>query len=445
MNNKKQDLLTKNVVYKGRTKKKIKLSDKIEFIIHNINDSIAGAESVEEIVDFLFEATTDFCPCHRLAISFIVERGKRVLLHYVRAEYPKLHLKKGYSEDLEKSSLRKLSSSKKTRIINDLKIYQQDNPHSEATKLLLKEGQRSSMVCPLVVKDRIIGFIFRSSKDPHAYDEHHLAVQLAINQRLSQSLEKIYLIEQLKREHHANVEMLGFISHELKNPLASMVTDAKILCEGYLGELSTRQKNKLARMTDKAEYLIGLVREYLELARLEGGELRLKAKIAVNFLKQIIQPTIDLTEREAKQQKCKISIDCPDKLLVNCDQELIRIVMTNLLGNAIKYSFEGGKIRVAAKVEKDRLKVSVWNEGPGFPYEQHEKLFRRFSRLESEELQKRKGSGIGLYTSWRIIQLHGGRIEANSVENSFAEFSFTIPQPLNKTIGYLEDDRPYYR
>ncbi len=84
------------------------------------------------------------------------------------------------------------------------------------------------------------------------------------------------------------------------------------------------------------------------------------------------------------------------------------------------------------RVEKDSsgFLVGVRNEGPGWPPEERTKLFRKFSRLQTPELQAKKGTGVGLYTSWRIIHLHGGRIDAHSAHGHWAEFNFEIPQPL---------------
>jgi signal transduction histidine kinase len=111
---------------------------------------------------------------------------------------------------------------------------------------------------------------------------------------------------------------------------------------------------------------------------------------------------------------------------------LLRIVTVNLLDNAIKYGNEGGDIRVKAEVLLDpkngqRLRISVWNSGPGFSQSQQDQLFRRFSRLDDPALKSRRGTGVGLYNSWRIVQLHKGRITADSKHGEWAEFSFEIP------------------
>jgi signal transduction histidine kinase len=117
---------------------------------------------------------------------------------------------------------------------------------------------------------------------------------------------------------------------------------------------------------------------------------------------------------------------------MECDPELLKIVMVNLLGNAAKYGLEKGEIRLRVERNETGVRVSVWNEGPGFPPEQKGRLFRKFSRLQTPELLQRKGTGVGLYSVWRIIQLHGGRIWANSELGKWAEFIFEIPQPLPK-------------
>jgi len=106
------------------------------------------------------------------------------------------------------------------------------------------------------------------------------------------------------------------------------------------------------------------------------------------------------------------------------------IAVVNLLGNAVKYGEQDGEIRVRIEAPADRVRVSVWNRGPGFPREERSKLFRKFSRLQTPELLKRKGTGVGLYTTWRVLQLHGGRVWARSELGQWAEFTFEIPQPL---------------
>ncbi len=104
------------------------------------------------------------------------------------------------------------------------------------------------------------------------------------------------------------------------------------------------------------------------------------------------------------------------------DPSLLGVVLRNLLGNAIKYGKPGGKIELNAAHTNEGLHIQVFNEGPGFSSEDRDFLFKRFSRIRKPELMKQKGTGVGLYVSWRIVQAHGGRIWAESEPRSWARF-----------------------
>jgi signal transduction histidine kinase len=108
--------------------------------------------------------------------------------------------------------------------------------------------------------------------------------------------------------------------------------------------------------------------------------------------------------------------------------------LNNLLSNAAKYGNNGGRAVLTVSLSGERLRVSVWNEGPGFPESEKIRLFRRFSKIQTPELLKRKGHGVGLYVSWNIIQLHGGRIWASSQHGQWAEFSFELPPRMDQCI-----------
>jgi signal transduction histidine kinase len=285
------------------------------------------------------------------------------------------------------------------------------------------------------VEGRILGFLFRSSRRPNTYTSRHVELELAISERLSQAAEKAWRIEQLTAANHAYLEMLAFVSHEIKNPVASIVTDARLLADGYLGALTQPQKDKLERLIGKGQYLLELAQDYLDLARVDGGQLALEADPEVDIVGEVILPAIDIVRSQIDRRSMHVELDLPgETAAVECDPSLLRIVLVNLLGNAVKYGNECGEIRVGVVREPSRLAVSVWNEGQGFSPEDRAGLFRRFSRLRSTAAQN-KGTGVGLYSAWRIIQLHHGRIRARSEQGAWAEFSFELSQPLGIENG----------
>ncbi len=399
-------------------------------ILDTINRKVAAAESLGSLIDFLFESLRRISPTNRVALAFVEEEAHRVVAHYARADYEPLLLKPGYAEDLTDSSLAKVIESGRPRVINDLQEYLAAHPRSTSTALVVREGLRSSMTCPLTVDGRNVGLLFRSSTEPNAYDAHQVRLQQAIAESLSQAVDKAFRIEQLTEANRAYTEMLGFVSHELKNPVASMVMDAKLLAQGYLGDLTDKQKNKIERSIVKGEYLLALVREYLDLARIESGNLKPTFAEGVDLIEQVVDPAIDIIDPQREDKRMTLEKNLPDgPPTVACDVDLMKIVMVNLVGNAIKYGSEGGVVRITIRHTPRQFRVSVWNEGPGFSDREKHKLFRKFSRLDSPELRKQKGTGVGLYSCWQIVQLHGGHIRARSMEGQWAEFYFYIPQP----------------
>jgi len=407
------------------------LSSAEERILEAVNRKVAAVESLEKVIDFLFDSMRAICPCDRIGVAFLEDDDQRVTSQYVRALYRETVLKRGYSEDLRDSSLERLLRDSRIRIINDLAAYWETHPASVSSKLLVREGVRSSMTCPLTVDGRRVGFLFRSSRKPFAYSEHEVQLHLAIAERLSQAVEKAYRIEQLTAANRAYGEMLGFVSHELKSPIASMAGDANLLVGGYLGPLEEKQREYIDKIIGKSRYLLNLIGDYLDLARIEAGRLELELQPAVDFVAEIVEPSLDILQSQIDVQKQRLVRSLPSgKVEIECDPNLLKIVLVNLIGNAVKYGSEGGEIRLGVEQTPKELIVSVWNEGPGFPSEQRSQLFRKFSRLKTPELSKRKGSGVGLYTTWKIIQLHGGKIWANSEEGCWAEFILRIPQPV---------------
>jgi hypothetical protein len=416
--------------FRGRAARR-RITDEERATLQLVNQKVAAKQSLNDLADFLFERTRGLIPCDRIGLAFLDESGRRVFAHYARAEYRPLLLTRGYTADLGGGSLEHVIRSGEPRIIDDLEAYAAERPGSHSSGLLVREGVRSSLTCPLVVEGRVVGFLFRDSCRPHAFDAHHVQLEMAISERLSQAVEKAWRIEQLTAANHAYLEMLAFVSHEIKNPIASLVTDTRLLADGYLGPLEPQQVDKLERVIAKGQYLLGLVQDYLDLARIDGGGLELAACPGVDVVEEVIAPSIDLVRAQIDEAGMRLQLDLPPgTVTADCDPTLIRIVLVNLLGNAVKYGRRGGEIRLRVVREPERLEVSVWNEGEGFRPEERGRLFQRFSRLRSSGGANKRGTGVGLYTSWRIMQLHGGRIRARSEPGQWAEFDFELTQPL---------------
>ena len=396
--------------------------------LETVNQRIAAGDSLASIVEFLFTSTQAILPCDRVSVAFLADGEKRVVSHLTRALYEPVLLDTDYAEDLRGSSLAAVLKTGRLRIISDLEAYLARKPKSASSQLLVEEGVRSSLTCPIVVAGRRVGFLFRSARRTGAYGDREAALHLAVAERLSQAIEKAYRIEQLEAANRAYFEVLGFVSHELKSPLSSITMDARLLVQGYAGELNGKQQERIESIIRKAEHLLGMAGEYLDLARIESGKLNL-SMTELDFRRDVADPSVDIVQPQIEEKGMRLEVEAPEgPIPITCDGRSMGIVMVNLLGNAVKYGEAQGLIRLALDPKNDELRVSVWNEGPGFPPDQRHRLFRKFSRIETPELLQRKGSGVGLYTSWRIVQAHGGGIDARSEPGRWAEFIVTLPR-----------------
>ena len=398
-------------------------------ILGQINHKVAAHTSLPDIIDFVFNTMKPIRASDRLALAFLEEDGRRIWAQHVVSEYKNRKLDIGYSEDLLGSSLQKVIEKRKPRIIDDLEAYYKNHPQSRSTRLILEEGIRSSMTCPLFQDDRCVGVIFWSSRRPHAYDYNRMQRHRAIAERLSQAVENAYLIEQLKSANNSYLDMLSFVSHELKHPVSTLITNTHLLIDGYLGPLNQDQLRKLRSIRNQGDYLLGILKQYLDLARIEAGKLKLNTVAVEDVSSEILDQAIELAIPQelienGRFERKQLHKDQP----LQCDPNLIKIALVNLLTNAVKYAYGDGKITIETERSGRYYQCSVYNEGKGFSPEQQHLLFRKFSRLESgESTPLSRGTGVGLYNAWNIINLHHGKISAESEPGKWARFTLQLP------------------
>jgi signal transduction histidine kinase len=238
-------------------------------------------------------------------------------------------------------------------------------------------------------------------------------------------------LEALNRELLATnrnyMEMLGFVSHELKNPLTSAIMSLHTVKDGYLGEINPEQRKSLESTAQSLDYFQDMIKDYLDLSRLEKGELEVsKAQIVLG--PGVVVPVLNGLSQELQEQQMVVDNRIPEDLALNADGNLLRIVYDNLLSNAVKYGRTGGRILLAAQEGRTSVSLSVTNEGDGIPPEKMSKLFGKFSRLDTPSHAAHRGTGLGLFICKEIIEAQGGEIWADCQIGEWVKFSFTLPK-----------------
>ena len=233
--------------------------------------------------------------------------------------------------------------------------------------------------------------------------------------------------EELRTINRNYMDMLGFVSHELRNPLSSSIMRLSTLTEGYLGALNERQQEVVGAVDRNLHYFLGIIKNYLDLSRLEKGEIEVK-KETVLLSTDIVAPILDGLQGELEAQRMRVEKQVSAEIRVDADGDLLRIVVDNLVANAIKYGREGGRIVLDARECETEIAVSVYNEGEGIPADKIPLLFKKFSRIKDPKFKGKRGTGLGLYICREIIEKHSGRIEVESAEGQWIKFTFTLPK-----------------
>lgn len=274
-------------------------------------------------------------------------------------------------------------------------------------------------------------------EEPRARDEVR-ALTVAFNRMaegLSQREAKLAAArEELERTNRSLAalnesyrNMLGFVSHELKNVLGTMTWSVQALGGGLAGPLSGPQARLVGALRLAMDGALAMTRNFLDLARIETGRLQLDCA-PCDFVGDVVRPVLQELSEDASKRSMSIETDLPDALPLTGDANLLRVVFRNLVGNALRYGRRDGRVRVGCGVDGDTTWCEVWNEGEGLRPEQVAQLFERFRRFSSARPDSPRGSGLGLFIVREIVQRHGGTISAESEPGSWMRFVFRLPR-----------------
>jgi two-component system, sensor histidine kinase and response regulator len=236
-------------------------------------------------------------------------------------------------------------------------------------------------------------------------------------------------------------DLMKMIVHDLKTPLTSVLASLEMALDGDFGEVSEMQRRVLGDAEAKAEDLLGLIGDLLEVARIEENAIDLDlTPIAPGaFVAEIVHEW----EVRFQQEGAKIFVDvAEDAPVINADKGLLKRVFANLIQNALTHTGMGVQITILAHRDTATggILFTVADNGPGIPPEYHELIFRKFERAKQPEVPRVRSSGLGLAFCKLAVEVHGGRIWVRSTEGKGSQFHIALPvqppaQPLAVTRG----------
>lgn len=238
-----------------------------------------------------------------------------------------------------------------------------------------------------------------------------------------EAVEFIIDITEQKLSQQQKDEFIAIASHELKTPVTSIKVYAEVLQEKF--EKANDQKNAelLGKLDGQLERLAKLINDLLDTTKISEGKLMLDVEEfdINNLIKEHVE------ELKRISQKHQLIFRPSSLPLIAADKHRIGQVLVNLVSNAIKYSPDGGEIRIISEAVNDGIRITVKDKGIGIPASLKENVFQRFFRVTNPKIQTYPGMGLGLYISAAIVKRHGGSIDVESKENEGSAFSFFLP------------------
>lgn len=219
----------------------------------------------------------------------------------------------------------------------------------------------------------------------------------------------------------AKTNFMGTVSHEFKTPISSMQLGIQILENEKTGHLNEEQKGLINGIKDDADRLLRITGELLNIAQVESGAIQVN--LISSEIKPMIEYAVNANKSAAEHKNIKIEVNIEDNILVAADSEKTAWVLTNLISNAVRYSYENATIDVKVEKIENQLRFSVTDTGQGIQPQFLSKIFERYFRIPGT---KKEGTGLGLSISKEFIEAQGGRIWVESEYGAGSTFYFTL-------------------
>jgi signal transduction histidine kinase len=330
----------------------------------------------------------------------------------------------GNADPIEGSLLERVLEGK---IVVRRDLTARDAPADEQ---LLALGLRSELVAPLLLGARTIGMLSLSRERPDAFSEDEIELVSLLGRLVATAVQNIRAyeaerrrVEELARLSQLRADFVSLVSHELRSPMAAVIGAARTLQDRWRMLTAAQRESFLALIGDETSRLAELVGDVLDTSRIEAGTF------SYHFddvdLGRVVDEAVEVAV--LAQQEVPIVASVRGSLpTIRGDRARLRQVLGNLIENAVKYSPEGGQVRVSAAAANGVVRIAVRDTGPGIPRDQQRRIFEKFGRVDVPGASK-PGTGLGLFIARSIAEAHGGSLDVTSGAEPGSTFTLTLP------------------
>jgi len=416
---------------------------------HDLAESLAQQAATSEILRVIASSPTDLQP----VLNTVVENAARIceandaLIYRFDgrrfegvAEYGPLpgNLGKGPPGLDRRSVPGRAVIDRKTVHIHDLSAV----PTTELrADFLRKRGTRTILATPLLCEGNPIGLIMIRRMEVRPFSERQIALLETFADQAVIAIENVRLFQEIQEKNQqlevANVKLteldrlksdfISNVSHELRTPLTAIKGAVDLVLREVAGPLTDKQMHYLTRVKSNTQRLASLINDLLDLSKIESGRIEVNSsRISLGGLVHEVLETL----RPVAVEKV-ITLDASilePSILVWADRDKVNQVLMNLIDNAIKFTPARGTVAVSVeKNDREKVRVSVSDSGPGIPPQEKEKIFDKFYQITQVGETKPRGTGLGLAICKALVELHGGQIWVETAENCGSTFCFTLP------------------
>jgi signal transduction histidine kinase len=255
------------------------------------------------------------------------------------------------------------------------------------------------------------------------FERHDRDFMVTLARQCGQALDRARLYSKARALTRSREELLAIVAHDLRNPLTTVTTSAALMRRSLPALGAQQLAPKLNSIERSAQRMNHLIQDLLDLARFQAGTLVLRQEL--HSAQELLQEVHDSHVEQAANKSVRLRLELREPgARVHCDRERVLQVFSNLVGNAIKFTPEGGEITLVGSLKGDSVLFRVEDTGPGIPAEHLPRLFERFFQVEPAQ---RNGIGLGLSIAKALVEAHRGVLSVESTVGQGTSFSFTLP------------------
>ena len=413
----------------------------------NLGQTLNSSLNVDQVLHIAIEQVVDFARAERGFILLVDEATRRIegkAVHNIDPSALDSALRgkdasnrPEVSRTIVEKSLRERSPFVSTNAMED--------PRFGSSTSIRLGSVRSVLCVPLIARGKSLGIIYLDSRIKNGvFEDRHLEMVTAFANQAAVAIENARLYENLRRSleetkridqerlaleeaNRLKSDYIGYVSHELRNPLTTIRGFVETLrADSGIEDLQKREFYDT--IAAEADRMLALINELLDSSRLEAGmQLTLNARpINIGPILRRMAESLRFNKYWTPSHRLKVSIPTLEEIVA--DEDKVIQILTNLLSNAVKFSPDGGLIGISAEQNSRDLRITVSDEGVGMSAGQQSRLFTKFERLERSDISRIPGTGLGLYLTRHLVELHDGTIECESEPGKGSRFTVILPR-----------------